>query len=80
MAELADCPSVKLTLCLSIFVTPNATGEVFSFCSFSFHSQLSLGGIIVLQSQGRWALVALSTSLSGLAYRQRTVSIRMSEL
>lgn len=24
------------------------------FCSFSFHAQLSLGGIIVLQSQGRW--------------------------
>lgn len=46
MAELADCPFDKLTLCLSIFVTPN--------CSFSFHAQLSLGGIIVLQSQGRW--------------------------
>lgn len=39
MAELADCPSVKLTLCLSIFVTPNATGEVFFFAlSLFMHS------------------------------------------
>lgn len=51
MADLADRPFVKLTVSLSIF-TANGTGDF--FFSFSFHPQLSLSGIIVLQSQGRW--------------------------
>lgn len=55
MHELADCLFEKLTVCLTIFVNQMAKENVFFFSlSFSFYAQLSLGGIIVLQSQGRW--------------------------
>lgn len=49
--------------------------ERWSFC-FSVHVQLRADRIIALRSLACWgALVALSTSLSGLAYPRRTVSI-----
>lgn len=49
--------------------------ERWTFC-FSVHVQLRASRIIALRSLACWgALVALSTSLSGLAYPRRTVSI-----
>lgn len=54
MPELADCLLEKLTVGLTIFVNQMAKETVFFSPSFSFYAQLSLGGIIVLQSQGRW--------------------------
>lgn len=56
MPELADClfEKCRMTICWPYLLTKRQRRMFFFSLSFSFYAQLSLGGIILLQSQGRW--------------------------